>query len=176
MLAKGFDLPHLSTVGIIDSDTMLQLPDFSASERTFQLITQVMGRGGRRGQLRRVVLQTYQPEHPVIQAAAHESYPDFYRYELEQRRLVGFPPFRYLLKLSTKSIRPAQAAARLQKIVNQGSGDISFLGPAPAFHERIGRESVWQLSAFSSDRERLVRLAQAAPAAVHTELDPLDLL
>jgi primosomal protein N' (replication factor Y) len=176
MLAKGFDLPHLSTVGIVDADTMLQLPDFSASERTFQLITQVMGRGGRRGQTRHVVLQTYQPDHPVIQAAAHEDYQRFYDHELEQRRQVGFPPYRYLLKLSTKHPRSHLASARLQKIVAQAHGSITFLGPAPAFQERAGRESIWQLSALAASRQTLLSLIKTLPPQVRTELDPLDLL
>ncbi len=176
MLAKGFDLPHLSTIGIVDADTMLQLPDFSASERTFQLITQVMGRGGRRGQTRHVVLQTYQPDHPIIQAAAHEDYGKFYAYELEQRRQVGFPPYRYLLKLSTRHVRPDLAAARLHRVVSQAPEGVTFLGPAPAFREYRGGESSWQLSALSRSRQQLVRLVKELPPTIRSELDPLDLL
>ena len=99
-LAKGLDLPLLATVGVVQADAGLSLPDFAAEERVFQLITQVIGRVGR-GHLdtAEVFIQTFQPEHRVLRFAISEDYEGFANYLLKQRRRSGFPPFRYVARL-----------------------------------------------------------------------------
>ncbi|MBI4101154.1 primosomal protein N', partial [Candidatus Microgenomates bacterium] len=114
MITKGLDLPGVETIGIILADTMLYLPDFSAAERTWQLLYQVRGRAGRRqGVPANLVIQTYSPKHPAIQAAASGDIQGFVKQELAERKLLNYPPYTYLLKLSCAraSRESAQKAA-----------------------------------------------------------------
>ncbi|MGE5263055.1 MAG: primosomal protein N', partial [Acidobacteriota bacterium] len=99
MIAKGLDLPLVTLVGVISADTSLNLPDFRAGERTFQLLTQVAGRAGRSILGGKVILQTYAPEHYAIQAASHHDYAAFYEREIAFRREQGYPPFNRLIRL-----------------------------------------------------------------------------
>src|SRR5206468_933694 len=105
MLAKGFDLPRVTLVGVVNADTILNLPDFTAAERTFQLLTQVLGRSGRGEAGGRGIVQTYLPEHYAIRAAAAHDYVTFAEAELEGRRRFGYPPFGRLAVLSTQAKR-----------------------------------------------------------------------
>lgn len=181
VVAKGLDLPHLRTVGVIQADSGLSLPDFAASERAFQLLAQVIGRVGRDEHATEVIVQTYQPTHPVIQFGLGQDYEGFYTYILDERRRAHFPPFTYLLKLVTiykseqAAIRSAQALARTLR--KDGHPDLEILGPTPAFYER-GRDSYrWQLVVKSPKREHLIQaLALLPPAHWQAELDPSSLL
>ncbi|TLN00542.1 primosomal protein N', partial [bacterium] len=102
MLAKGLDLPLVTLVGVVLADVGLSLPDYRTPERAFQLLTQVSGRAGRSPLGGRVILQTYQPENKAIQFAATHDYHGFLRYELEQRRSIGYPPFARLVRLELR--------------------------------------------------------------------------
>ena len=93
MVTKGLDFPKVTLVGVLTPDQMLYADDFRSYERTFSLITQVVGRGGRRELPGRAFLQTYQPDHPVLTAAARQDYPAFYKTEAETRKLLLYPPF-----------------------------------------------------------------------------------
>lgn len=93
MVTKGLDFPRVTLVGVLTPDQMLYADDFRSYERTFSLITQVVGRSGRRELPGRAFLQTYQPDHPVLTAAARQDYPAFYQTEAETRRLLLYPPF-----------------------------------------------------------------------------------
>lgn len=93
MVTKGLDFPRVTLVGVLTPDQMLYADDFRSYERTFSLITQVVGRSGRRELPGRAFLQTYQPDHPVLTAAARQDYPAFYKTEVETRRLLLYPPF-----------------------------------------------------------------------------------
>jgi primosomal protein N' (replication factor Y) len=99
MIAKGLDYPNVTLVGVINGDTALSLPDFRAAERTFQLITQVAGRAGRGDFAGRVVLQTFQPDDPTIQAAIRQDFAGFAKTELVSRRDVGLPPFSRMARI-----------------------------------------------------------------------------
>ena len=99
MLAKGLDLPQMTVVGVVDADVGLSLPDYHAHERTFQLLSQVAGRAGRREKPGFVYIQTYEPEAgPIIAAATHE-YRAFYEDEIAHRRRAGYPPFNRIVRL-----------------------------------------------------------------------------
>ncbi|MDW7670858.1 MAG: primosomal protein N' [Bacillota bacterium] len=100
MIAKGLDFPNVTLVGILLADTSLNLPDFRASERTFQLITQVAGRAGRGAAAGKVVLQTYQPEHYAVDLAAHQDYERFYHLEIQLRSQFHYPPFTRLMQVT----------------------------------------------------------------------------
>ena len=93
MIAKGLDIPNVTLVGVIAADSTLHIPDYRSAERTFQLITQVAGRAGRADKPGKVVIQSYTPEHPVIEYASRHDYKGFYEYEIAVRRAALFPPF-----------------------------------------------------------------------------------
>ena len=97
LVAKGFDLPNVTTIGVVNADTSLHFPDYRSSERTFSLLTQVAGRAGRGTSPSQVFIQTYTPEHPAIRHARYHDYRGFFREELEVRRQYKFPPFSYLI-------------------------------------------------------------------------------
>ena len=179
LLAKGLDLPKLSTLGILLADTSLYLPDFSAQERTFQLISQVLGRVGRGHLAGKAVIQTYHPDHPVLQQAIDNDYQSFYEAEIAARRQFLFPPFCYLLKVTVRraTVRAAEEAAlKLKEDIETGGYKVRVEGPAPSFYERLQGKFQWQLVVKARDRGELLRLIPHLPANCSYDLDPLDLL
>jgi len=181
VVAKGLDLPHLRTVGVIQADSGLSLPDFAASERAFQLLAQVIGRVGRDEHASEVVVQTYQATHPAITFGLSQNYEGFYQYALEQRQHGHFPPFTYLLKLTDvykserAAVRAAQEVARtLRKELHE---DVRLLGPTPSFYERQHDTYRWQLILKSPKREHLIEALKFVPTTHwQSELDPSSLL
>lgn len=181
VVAKGLDLPKLRTVGVIQADSGLILPDYIAAERAFQLLAQVVGRVGRDERETNVVVQSYQPTHPVIQFGLKQDYEGFYQYALKERQKGGFPPFRYLLQLTdvykteAAAIRNAQALAKeLRTKLPKG---IDILGPTPAFYERQHDTYRWQLTLKSPQRSALVQALSHLPASHwQADLDPSSLL
>ena len=150
MVAKGHDVPGVTLVGVIAADLGLHFPDFRASERTFQLLTQVAGRAGRRDDPGRVIIQTFLPRHYAIALARTHDYPAFYREELDRRRPHGYPPFRELTQLllsgvAEPAVREAAADLALRAGSVPGAEDIEVLGPAPAPLARIRDRFRWQL-------------------------------
>jgi primosomal protein N' (replication factor Y) len=153
MVAKGLDLPLVTLVGVVSADTALNLPDFRAGERTFQLLSQVAGRAGRGIKGGKVIIQTYTPEHYAIQAAAKHDYAAFYNKEVEYRRQLHNPPFSRLACLTysytndTFCQRESERMKRFlgQEIDSQGVADIEIIGPAPAFIHRLRGRFRWQL-------------------------------
>src|SRR5438876_472756 len=137
MLAKGFDLPRVTLVGVVNADTILNLPDFTAAERTFQLLTQVLGRSGRGEAGGRGIVQTYLPEHYAVRAAAAHDYVAFAEAELEGRRRFGYPPFGRLVLLSTQAKKVETVERRTAELAewlrDAAAADAEVLGPAPAF-------------------------------------------
>ncbi len=179
LLAKGLDLPRLSTLGVLLADTSLYMPDFSAEERTFQLISQVLGRIGRGHVTGRAVIQTYHPEHPVLIDALSGDYRHFYETELAARKQFLFPPFCYLLKLTVRraSITSAEAAAlKLKAEIETGGYKVRVEGPAPSFYERFQDKYQWQLIIKARERPELLRIIASLPANCSYDIDPTDLL
>ncbi|MBO4318921.1 MAG: primosomal protein N' [Treponema sp.] len=133
MVAKGLNFPSLQLVGVVLADTALHMPDFRAAERTFSMITQVAGRAGRYFPDGKVLVQSYSPDMPPIALAVTGNIDDFYSQELEQRRILGFPPFSRLLRLIFRSSRQdaaEQAAGSAFSILNSCMEDgCSILGP-----------------------------------------------
>lgn len=182
-LARGLDLPHLATVGIVQADSGLSLPDFAAEERAYDLLTQVIGRVGR-GHLDRaqVVVQTYQPDHPVIRTAITADYQAFSAYLLKKRREQQLPPFTYLGRLAityktekTTLTKIRTAHATLSKFAATTPSPLIISPPMPAFHERTNRGFTWEIILKSTSRE-VLRTALAPFANFHIELDPPSLL
>lgn len=179
LLAKGLDLPRLSTLGVLLADTSLYLPDFSAQERTFQLISQVLGRIGRGHVAGRAIIQTYHPDHPVITDALEGNYQHFYARELAERQQFLFPPFCYLLKLTARraSIKAAELAADKLKAEIEATGyQVRVEGPAPSFYERFQNKYQWQLVIKALERSELLRIIANLPTNWSYDIDPMDLL
>jgi len=182
MVAKGLDLPRVTLVGVISADTSLNLPDFRAGERTFQLLCQVAGRAGRGAIEGRVIIQTYAPEHYAIQMAARYDYVHFYEREIAYRRQLHYPPFTRLASLTYTHANDAacqRAAERMKQRIteerdNQGITDLSLIGPAPAFvHRRRGRYR-WQLILRGADPATILS-RMSIPQGWMVDIDPVGL-
>ena len=135
MVAKGLDFPNVTTVGVLAADMILNLPDYSASERTFQLLTQVAGRAGRGDKPGNVIIQSYNPEHYSLIAAQHHDYEQFYRKEVQMRRLMEYPPFTYMVRILVSDYTDADLLDQLMHMTDaiaKEYPEIEFLGPAQA--------------------------------------------
>ena len=137
MVAKGHDIPSVTGVGIISADSSLNLPDFRASERTFALITQTAGRAGRGHEQGHVVLQTYNLEHYAVQCGMKQDYLSFYQEEMQMRKMLYYPPFCHLIKLTFQNEieeKALKAASDLKTQVEQyfNNMNVKIMGPAPA--------------------------------------------
>ncbi len=179
VVAKGLDLPKLATVGVVQADAGLNLPDFAAEERTFQLLTQVMGRVGRgHMETAEVIIQTFRPEHPVLKFAAEEDYSRFYQYEIRRRQKAGFPPFRFVMKLEITMKTEAVVLKKVQAAARILSADVRLTvsPPQPAFHERTARGFTWQLIVRSRSRAALIEACAGLDKNFKITLDPPGLL
>lgn len=149
MLAKGLDLPMVTLVGIVLADVGLHLPDPFAGERVFQVLTQVAGRAGRSERGGKVILQTFDPENQVIRSAAQHDVDGFYKYELEQRRRLGYPPFTRLVRLEYRNTDPSSAEKEAKKVAGRlaaiRSQRLSVIGPVPCFFGKVGGYYRWQI-------------------------------
>jgi primosomal protein N' (replication factor Y) len=153
MVAKGLDLPRVTLVGVVSADTSLNLPDFRAGERTFQLLSQVAGRAGRGPLGGYVIIQTFSPEHYAIKAAAKHDYASFYDKEIDYRRQLHNPPFTQLALLTYTHTNDAlcqREAERMRvRLIEQrdakGMADLSLIGPAPALIHRLRGRFRWQI-------------------------------
>lgn len=180
VVAKGLDLPRLRTVGVIQADAGLTLPDFAASERTFQLLAQVVGRVGRSTQPTTIVIQTYQPSAPAVALGVTQDFHHFYEITLQERLHNKFPPFSYLLRL-TCTYKTEAAAIRNAQLCARGIArthpEVEILGPTPAFYERLRDEYRWQLIIKSTVRRTLTEITQELPNGNwQFDLDPYSLL
>jgi primosomal protein N' (replication factor Y) len=181
IIAKGLDLPHLRTVGVIQADSGLALPDFNTNERTFQLLAQVIGRVGRNEHQTQVIVQSYQPTHPSIISGLTQDYESFYTHTLSERRRGLFPPFTHLLKLTCVYKTEFAAIKNAQKLASElhttVDKSVQILGPTPAFYERQHDTYRWQLVLKSPKREYLIdTLKLIPPTHWQFELDPTSLL
>ncbi len=153
MVAKGLDLPQVTLVGVISADTILNLPDFRAGERTFQLLSQVAGRAGRGTLGGRVIIQSFYPDHYAVSAAVKHDYITFYEQEISYRRKLNQPPFSQLARLTfshtnngyCRSQAEAMKKELLLEIDSKGIAGLDIIGPAPAFIQRLRGRYRWQL-------------------------------
>ena len=147
LVAKGLDVPNVTLVGVVSSDVALNLPDERAAERTYQLLSQAIGRAGRGDRHGHAILQTYQPDHPVIQAVAAGVGTRFYATELELRRRFGSPPFGSLVKLTValtdRVAAEREGQAMADRLRERAMGHATtVIGPAPAYIAR--RNDRWR--------------------------------
>ena len=186
MLAKGLDLPLVTLVGIVLADVSLYLPDPFASERVFQVLTQVAGRAGRSERGGKVVLQTFDPGNQVIQSAARHDVNGFYQYELEQRKRLGYPPFSRLVRLEFRHQDPIFAEQEARKLAGK-LGElltaerwklITVIGPVPCFFAKIAGSYRWQIILRGADPALILgdRPAGTWLKDWRVEVDPISLL
>ncbi|MBA7646533.1 primosomal protein N' [subsurface metagenome] len=182
MIAKGLDLPLVTLVGVVSADTSLNLPDFRAGERTFQLLSQVAGRAGRGTLGGQVIFQTYSPENYAIQAAAKHDYALFYEREITYRRQLRNPPFTRLVCLVYSHTNDAlcqREAERMRRLLieerdSRGIADLGLIGPAPAFIHRLRGRFRWQLVLRGSEPSALVSQIPIPPGWT-VDVDPVGL-
>ncbi len=183
MVARGLDIPKVTVVGIISADTALNLPDFRAAERTFQLLAQVAGRSGRGLLGGRVILQTYHPNHYAIRYAAAHDYINFARRELAFRQQASYPPAVRLARLIFSHTRRESAQAAAEKLADilreallqRGLPLTDLIGPAPAFFARVRGRYRWQILLRGVDPAELLR-AIDIPAGWVVDIDPVSVL
>lgn len=183
IVAKGLHVPLVTLVGVISADVSLHFPDFRAGERTFQLLEQVAGRAGRGATGGRAVIQTYNPNHYAIGAAAEHDFHSLYEHEIRFRRKLGYPPFSRLIRLTLS--QGGAAAAQEQAMLmarrlkeerdRQGLPDLDVIGPSPAFIPRIHGRWRWNLLLRGSAPEFLLR--EVALSKVWTvDVDPVSVM
>ncbi|MTJ29262.1 primosomal protein N' [Aphanizomenon sp. UHCC 0183] len=185
MLTKGLDLPQVTLVGVVAADGLLHLSDYRANERTFQTLTQVAGRAGRGDDPGRVIVQTYTPEHPIIEAVQKHDYQSFCDAELAQRQALNYPPYGRLILLRLSSLDPIQVQNTAQIIatfLNDKEG-FEILGPAPASILRVANRYRWQiLLKFAPDAlPNLpdwpeVRSLSPASVSLTIDVDPINIM
>lgn len=148
MIAKGLDFPNVTLVGVLNADTALNLPDFRASERTFQLLTQVSGRAGRGDKAGEVVIQSFNPEHYAVVLAQHQDYEAFYQTEMRLRHRGNYPPYFFTVQLVVSHEEESVAAKKMYEIVvflkNYLSEQAIVLGPTPRSVARVNRRYYYQ--------------------------------
>ena len=186
MLAKGLDLPLITLVGVVLADVGLNLPDYRAPERTFQVLVQVAGRAGRSALGGQVIMQTFMPDNYAIQAAAGHDYAGFYQRELAERRKLGYPPFARLLRLEYRNADAVLAekearrmALQVQRWLDEGGFTAThMIGPTPCFFARQAGLYRWQIVLRGADPLRI--MMQHHPLGGderwRVEVDPLNLL
>lgn len=191
MLAKGHDLPLVTLVGVIDADVGLHLPDFRASERVFQLLTQVSGRAGRGELPGTVIIQTRQPSHPSVLCTAKRNYFTFAGLELQARKELLYPPFSHLLRLVVSSTEKSLASTAITEIsqlirqaIQTAGLPIQLLGPSPAPFERV--RARWRFHCLLKSRTRanlhraltIARGVQVRSRDIRVtwDVDPYDML
>lgn len=191
MVAKGHDVPNVTLVGVLGVDGSLNIPDFRASERTFQLLMQVAGRSGRGERPGRVIVQSFSPEHSSIQLAAKHDYLSFYEWECAIRRELSYPPFGRLIRFqfqSGKIENIEKFAALLEKNLShlEAGKEVQILGPAPSPLEKIRGQYRYGLILKSAQRKKLRQVAQnlmiwlekEAPSGLKwsVDVDPIEML
>ncbi len=164
MIGKGHDFPYVTLVGIISSDTYLNMPDFRAAERTFQMVTQVAGRAGRAKLKGKVIIQTYTPEHYSLDYAKEHDYVGFYKEEIKLREEMNYPPFSYIGNIifsglnKTTVEKVAKASADKLEVYAKEMGNIEIRIPVEAPLSKIKNNFRWQIVLKSKEKIHLVKI------------------
>ncbi|MCX5850312.1 MAG: primosomal protein N' [Deltaproteobacteria bacterium] len=167
MITKGHDFPFITLVGVISADTSLNMPDFRAAEKTFQLITQVAGRGGRGDAPGKVIIQTFNPDHYALMHAHNHDYKSFYEEEIEFRKALQYPPFGRIINLRLSSINKdvlieeAHILGKLAKKLSARHGNTAeIIGPAESPLSKIRGRFRWQMLIKGKDINSLHQIAR----------------
>jgi primosomal protein N' (replication factor Y) len=183
MIAKGLDLPLVTLVGVVSADVSLGLPDYRTGERTFQVLTQVAGRAGRGLLGGRVLLQTFNPDHYAIRAAAEHDFATFYVEEMAFRSRMGYPPYKRLARLELRDPVLEQGRYEAERLatslrVRTAEKKLSateVVGPTQPFFGRIAGRFRWQIVLRAPDPTQLL-CDLTLPAGWQVDIDPMSLL
>jgi primosomal protein N' (replication factor Y) (superfamily II helicase) len=178
LLTKGLDLPLLDTVGILQADSALLLPDYTSEERTFQQLTQVSGRVGRGHSAGTVIVQTYQPSSYIFPFVTAQDWHGFYKQELQKRKHNNYPPYSYAMKIWVSKNNRDTAMQACKKLVSTlvSNNRLRVLGPAPCFYEKVAGKYSWQIIVISSSRPALAEITTDLPKDFYFDLDPISFL
>jgi primosomal protein N' (replication factor Y) len=155
MVAKGLDFPNVTLVGVISADTELLFPDYRAGERSFQLLTQVAGRAGRKQKTGTVIIQTYSPDHYSLEFTQKHDYANFFKRELAERKELEYPPYSHMVNVLFRGDDhgEVQQAAEAFAEAFKNPGHVIVRGPSPALLSKIQNQYRWQIL-FSSVKQR----------------------
>ncbi len=147
MITKGLDFPLVTLVGVISADTSLNLPDFRASERTFDLLTQVAGRAGRGSEVSEVIIQTYTPSSYAVSLASRHDYEGFYENEIVSRKALGFPPYYKIIKFTFRAAKEEKASSAASEFAERAKSvkGIKVMGPAPSPMIKVRGQFRWNV-------------------------------
>lgn len=192
MITKGHDFPEVTLVGVISADTSLNVPDFRSAERTFQLLTQVSGRGGRGSSPGRVIVQTFNPNHYAVTMARDHDYLGFYEKELGERSPLSYPPFSRIINLqlsSSKRDKGMEGIEILKQLIrtllpiNKLKRHVEVIGPAESPIAKIQGRHRWQLLLKGEDTQALKNLAMELLAKasvtgldIRVDVDPVNFM
>ncbi len=182
MVAKGLDIPSVSLVGVVAADIGLAVPSFRSAERTFQILSQVTGRAGRADTPGVAIIQTFQPEHFAIAAAAAQDYEGFYRQEIETRRRFLLPPLASYVRLSYGAYENQEAEmearsvrTRIEQFLETDAAiDVDVAGPSPAFPARLAGRYRWQILLKGDDPARVLDDVPLGPGWL-VDVDPIEM-
>jgi primosomal protein N' (replication factor Y) len=190
MITKGHDFPGVTLVGVVSADNSLNIPDFRAAEKTFQVLTQVSGRGGRGDSPGRVIIQTFNPDNYAIKRAQEYNYISFYNNELQTRLELGYPPFSRMVNLTISATNEARIIDCVKNLnivardlARQAGGNISVLGPAEAPLSRVKGRYRWHMLLKGNDIKALHTLAgnilansTATGLRIRVDVDPVNFM
>ena len=194
MVTKGHDVFGVTLVGALLADLSLNMPDFRAAERTFQLLSQVAGRSGRGDNPGRVIVQTYAPDHYAIRFLTAHDYRGFFSSEIEFRSALNYPPFSRLVNLRVDGPKLTDVETKIQFLATELRTlqsrnpeiyhEVEVLGPAAAPIEKLRNRYRWQLLLRSKQSSRVLKLARAAreilpnsrAVRLHIDVDPYSML
>jgi primosomal protein N' (replication factor Y) len=179
MIAKGHDFPNVTLVGVVNTDVGLNIPDYRAGERVLQLLCQAAGRAGRGFRPGHVVLQTYNPEHYVVRAAAGQDYRAFYVEELAYRDENRYPPFTRLVRLIYSNVNEMRAQQEAERVTADLTkrlvdGETQVFGPVPAYLWRLRGHYRWQTTLRGRDPSELLSDYQL-PRGWVVDVDPVGI-
>lgn len=178
LLVKGLDLPKLSVVGVLNADLSLQIPDFTAEEKTYQLLSQVIGRIGRGHRSGTAIVQTYNPHNKAIADALSQNWQDFYERELQERKTFLFPPFCHLLVLTVRrasQLSSEKAATKFAYELQRISG-LRVEHPVPSYHLKVDGQFEWRIVVKATSRTKLTQVVGLLPSGWRFDIDPSSLL
>ncbi len=190
MITKGHDFPGVTLVGVVSADSSLNIPDFRAAEKTFQILTQVSGRGGRGDSPGRVIVQTFSPDNYTIRQTQENNYINFYNDEIQTRRELGYPPFSRMVNLIISDTNESRITGCVKKLntvardlARQAGGTISVLGPAEAPLAKVKGRHRWHLLLKGNDIQALHTLAGTILAntretglSIRVDVDPVNFM
>jgi primosomal protein N' (replication factor Y) len=178
LITKGLDLNNLGVVGVLNADSSLQLPDYRAEEMAFQQLYQVTGRVGRGHINGTYIIQTRNPEHPVMQASLNRDYYSFYNFELAKRKQFNYPPFSYIAQLKITKAKDITAKNKAEQLALKISTikNINLLGPSPSFYHKNAGQYTWQIILKSNSREPIIQAISLAGSDWICDIDPTNLL